>query len=453
MINGYTIRNVNGQDVLYLFFDFNYEFSSFDFMAKREKIHDVVRNFIHDHNIIFKGATIALVSGGILFGSINLSTPSFSQVAMNNNVSIEEKVDGVKSSDIVKVEEVKDNNSILTSNSSSVSHDEVISTDSPSIAVDNKTDTAVNNSNSVDGVNNVSASEPESFVNNIVSEPVNEASEPVVKQVQEEVDNNIYVSVRRSDGRVVSLELEDYVTGVVGAEMPALFSSEALKAQAVIARTYALKANSMGRVLSDNESTQSYKDNGELASIWGGNYSSYYSKIKDAVNSTKGIYLTYNGNYIEALYHSTSNGKTEDSSNVWGNSYPYLVSVESSYDNTNPSFSISKSFSYSELSSKLGFSVNGDSDFNILGYTSGGRVSSISIDGNIFSGVSFRSMLGLRSADFDIVKNNDGVVITTRGYGHGVGMSQYGANGMGKAGYSYRDILLHYYPGVSLGQL
>ncbi len=454
MINGYTIRRVNGQDVLYLFFDFNYEFSSFDFMAKREKIHDVVRNFIREHNIIFKGATIALVSGGVLFGSINLSTPSFSQVAMNNNVSIEEKVDTHEFEEIVKNDEVKESDAI--NEDTNVSENKlVVSSDSPSIVVDNtKSDGVVSNSNTFDTVNNnVSISEPivnnsvsDSVVNNVVSEPVNVVIEP-------EVDDNIYVSVRRSDGRVVSLELEDYVTGVVGAEMPALFSSEALKAQAVIARTYALKANSMGRVLSDNESTQSYKDNGELASIWGGNYSSYYSKIKDAVNSTKGIYLTYNGNYIEALYHSTSNGKTEDSSNVWGNSYPYLVSVESSYDNTNPSFSISKSFSYSELSSKLGFSVNGDSEFNILGYTSGGRVSSISIDGNIFSGVSFRSMLGLRSADFDIVKNNDGVVITTRGYGHGVGMSQYGANGMGKAGYSYRDILLHYYPGVSLGQL
>ena len=450
MINGYTIRNVNGQDVLYLFFDFNYEFSSFDFMAKREKIHDVVRNFIKDHNIIFKGATIALVSGGILFGSINLSTPSFSQVAMNNNISIEEKVDDSKSDEIVRIDEVKDDVSI--NDSSSVSHDEVISADSPSIVVDNKIDTAVNNSNSVDVVNNVSVSEP--AVNTTASESINTVSEPeVVEQVQEEVDNNIYVSVRRSDGRVVSLELEDYVTGVVGAEMPALFSSEALKAQAVIARTYALKANSMGQVLSDNESTQSYKDNGELASLWGGNYSSYYSKIKDAVNSTKGVYLTYNGNYIEAVYHSTSNGRTEDSSNVWGNYYPYLVSVDSVYDNTNPSFSISKSFSYSDLSSKLGIGVNSSSEFNILGYTSGGRVSSISIDGNQFSGVSFRSMLGLRSADFDIVKNDDGVVITTRGYGHGVGMSQYGANGMGKAGYSYSDILLHYYPGVSLGQL
>lgn len=453
MINGYTIRKVNGQDVMYLFFDFNYEFSSFDFMAKREKIHDVVRNFIRDHNIIFKGATIALVSGGILFGSINLSTPSFSQVSMNNNVSIEEKIDHVKSDEIVKIEDVKDNNSILTSNSSSVSHDEVISADSPSIVVDSKSDTVVNNvsSNTSNIVNNESASEP--AVGNIVSEPVNEVSEPVVEQVQDEVDNSIYISVRRSDGRVVSLELEDYVTGVVGAEMPVLFNSEALKAQSVIARTYALKANSMGRVLSDNESTQSYKDNGELANLWGGNYDSYYNKVRDAVNSTKGVYLTYNGNYIEAVYHSTSNGRTEDSSNVWGNYFPYLVSVESSFDNTNPSFSISKSFDYNELSSKLGININASSEFNILGHTSGGRVSSVSIDGVEFSGISFRSKLGLRSADFDIDKSTDGIIVTTRGYGHGVGMSQYGANGMAKAGYSYRDILLHYYPGVSIEQL
>ena len=249
------------------------------------------------------------------------------------------------------------------------------------------------------------------------------------------------------------MELEDYVIGVVGAEMPALFNSEALKAQSVIARTYALKANSMGRVLSDNESTQSYKDNGELANLWGGNFDSYYNKVRDAVMSTSGMYLTYNGNYIEAVYHSTSNGRTEDSSNVWGNYFPYLVSVESSFDNTNSSFSISKSFSYNDLSSKLGININASSEFNILGYTSGGRVSSVSIDGVEFSGISFRSKLGLRSADFDIDKSTDGIIVTTRGYGHGVGMSQYGANGMAKAGYSYRDILLHYYPGVSIEQL
>ena len=415
MINGYTIRNVNGQDVLYLFFDFNYEFSSFDFMAKREKVHDVVRNFIKDHNILFKGATIALVSGGVLFGSINLSTPSFSQVSMNNNVSIEEKVDVDKTDQIVCVDEVNENDSVVINDDVNVSNDEVVDSDSSSI-VENVS-TTVNNEVSV----------PESTIKYDTPEPqvVNEISEPVV-------DNSIYVSVRRSNG-VVSIELEDYVTGVVAAEMPALFSPEALKAQAVIARTYALKANSMGRTLSDNEGTQSYKDNGQLASMWGGNYNSYYNKIRDCVMSTSGMYLTYNGNYIEAVYHSTSNGRTEYSSNVWGNSYPYLVSVDSVYDNSNPSFSISKSFSYGELSSMLGINVSGVSEFNILGYTSGGRVSFISVDGVEFSGVTFRSKLGLRSADFDIYKNDDGVVITTRGYGHGVGMSQYGANGMGNA--------------------
>jgi stage II sporulation protein D len=464
MINGYSIRKVNGQDVLYLFFDFNYEFSSFDFMAKREKIHDVVRNFIHDHNIIFKGATIALVSSGVLFGSINLSTPSFSQVSMNNNVSIEEKVDSNRFDDVVKIEDVKDNNS-KDNDKVSVSESEVVvNSDSPSIVVDNiNSDTVVDNTfsnnsnvgnnNSTVVTNDVSVSEP--VVNNSIPEPVVSSSIPesVVQVSEPEVDNNIYVNVRRSNGDIIKLELEDYVMGVVGAEMPALFSDEALKAQAVIARTYALKASSIGRVLSDNESTQSYKDNWQLSSMWGSNYDSYFNKIKNAVNSTSGVYLTYNGNYIDAVYHSTSNGRTEDSSNVWGNYYPYLVSVDSTYDNSNPSFSISKSFSFSELSIRLGLSVDEDSEFNILGYTSGGRVSQIGIDDVVISGVDFRSKLGLRSADFDITKSADGVIITTRGYGHGVGMSQYGANGMAKAGYGYRDILLHYYKGVNIEQL
>lgn len=455
MINGYTIRKVNGQDVMYLFFDFNYEFSSFDFMAKREKIHDVVRNFIKDHNIIFKGATIALVSGGVLFGSINLSNPSFSQIAMNNNVSIEEH-SNIPSDNVLGLVNEDKASLILEKNDEVLNNTSVVEV--PNVSDDVVKDESVNIVSDNHNVQEISQNYVNSSTDNNETSLVNESQvvqpvSPIVEEVQEVVDNNIYVSVRRSDGRVVSLELEDYVTGVVGAEMPALFNSEALKAQAVIARTYALKVNSSGGVLSDNESTQSYKDNSELASMWGGNFDSYYSKIKNAVNSTKGIYLTYNGSYIEAVYHSTSNGRTEDSSNVWGNYYPYLVSVDSAYDNSNPSFSISKTFSFFDLSSTLGVNVNENTSFNILGYTSGGRVDSISVDGVEFSGVSFRSMLGLRSADFDISKTDGGFVITTRGYGHGVGMSQYGANGMAKAGYSYRDILLHYYRGVSIEQL
>ena len=235
--------------------------------------------------------------------------------------------------------------------------------------------------------------------------------------------------------------------------MPAAFNTEALKAQAIIARTYALKANSKGQILSDNESTQSYKSNDELKSIWGSNYTTYYNKIKDAVNSTKGAYLTYNGEYIEAVYHSTSNGKTESSSNVWGNYYPYLVSVESPYDNTNPSYEMAKEITYNELSSILGIEINADTEINILGYTTGGRIENITISGNTYTGVKFRNLLGLRSADFDITKNETGITFKTRGYGHGVGMSQYGANGMAKNGYTYKDILKYYYSGVNISYL
>ena len=159
--------------------------------------------------------------------------------------------------------------------------------------------------------------------------------------------------------------------GVVGAEMPASFHNQALMAQAIIARTYALKANSKGQILSDNESTQSYKDNDELKSLWGSSYNAYYNKIKGAVISTKGMYLTYNGEYIDAVYHSTSNGKTEDSSNVWGNYFPYLVSVESPYDSLNPSFSQDKTITYQELSTKLNTDINIDTDFFIQSKTSG----------------------------------------------------------------------------------
>ena len=232
--------------------------------------------------------------------------------------------------------------------------------------------------------------------------------------------------------------------------MPALFHEEALKAQSVIARTYALKAKAQNKVLTDNESTQSYKSNDELAKMWGTSYNNYHNKVKTAVLATKGEYLTYNGQYIEALYHSTSNGKTETSTNVWGNSYPYLVSVSSEYDYLNPSFESTKTFTYEELSNLLQSDINKDTLFTILGKTEGDRVSFIEVAGKKYTGVDFRNLLGLRSADFEIEKQDTNIIIKTKGYGHGVGMSQYGANGMAKNGYFYKDILLHYYKGVSL---
>ena len=452
MINSYFIRNVNGEEVLYLNFDFSYEFSSFDFMAKREKIQEVVRNFIRDNKISFKGMTVLLVSGGVLFGSIVLNTPNFTGSPVNSIKPIE--------SSVTNDDFVTPNASIDLDNGNSV----VINDVKDDNEVKNE---KVESKNEKVQVKENVVSKEEKVQNKEVSIPkveekkqVNEVSTPKalekteVKEVatKEVVDNNIYVSVRRG-GSVVKIELEEYVVGVVGAEMPASFNIEALKAQAVIARTYALKANSRGTVLSDNESSQSYKSNDQLKSLWGSSFNTYYNKVKGAVDSTRGMYLTYNGNYIEAVYHSTSNGRTEDSSNVWGNSFPYLVSVESPYDSSNPSYLKTVSFSYSDISKKLGVIITSDTNFVISGKTSGDRVSSISVGEVSFTGIEFRNKLGLRSADFDIEKNDEGVVITTRGYGHGVGMSQYGANGMAKNGSSYRDILFHYYPGVSLKSL
>ena len=315
----------------------------------------------------------------------------------------------------------------------------------------------VNNSKNIVQENNNTNKQENSIVqdNNTgikKEEPIKEEVKQEVQQeiVEEkvEVDNNIYVKVKRSNGNIQKIELEEYVIGVVGAEMPASFNIEALKAQAVVARTYALKAISNNKVLTDTSSTQNYKDNEGLKQMWGSSYDTYYNKVKNAVMDTKGYYITYNGKYIDAVYHSTSNGKTESSVNVWGNSFPYLVSVDSPYDNTNPSFIKTEFISYSELSNKLKMEINNDTEINIISKTISNRVEYLKISDKQYSGVDFRNILGLRSADFSIEKIENGINFTTKGYGHGVGMSQYGANGMAKNGSNYINILKHYYTKV-----
>ena len=146
------------------------------------------------------------------------------------------------------------------------------------------------------------------------------------------------ISVKRSNGVINTMYIEDYLIGVVASEMPALYNTEALKAQAVVARTYTLKLMDSNRVLTDDTNTQIYKDDEELRSMWGDKYDEYYKKIKAAVYDTKGVCVTYDGKIIDAVYHSTSNGYTEDSINVWGNSYPYLKSVPSNLDTFTSSY-------------------------------------------------------------------------------------------------------------------
>ncbi len=248
----------------------------------------------------------------------------------------------------------------------------------------------------------------------------------------------------------LSIDFEDYIIGVVAAEMPASFNIEALKAQSVIARTYALNLINNGRTLTSDNSTQNYIDINSMKSKWGNDFDKYYNKIKGAVNETKGITIKYNQELIDCVYHSTNNGYTEDSINVWGNDIPYLKSVESPWDKNVSSYLRTISISLEDFNLKLKTNISSDNQISILSRNSSNRVDNIMIGDKVFSGKDFRTILGLRSTDFDISITDNLVNITTRGYGHGVGMSQYGANGMALDGYNYKQILSYYYRGVTI---
>ena len=412
MITRYEIRD----NELLLYLDFNYEFAKIN--GNNSSLINNIKKYIRNKNIVFSGTTIVLIVGGIVAGKIWITPTNDFQV--DNSYKEEQK------------EEIIPNNNTIESDVSNDLKQEII--DTPSVNIisqvkqDNKENKEVN-----------SSGQKQIKVESSLSE--------------EPIDTNIYVTLSRSSGEVITLELEEYVIGVVGYEMPASFNIEALKSQAVIARTYALKTISRGQKLTDNNSTQGYKSNAELQRLWTSSYSTYYNKIRNAVISTQGEYLSYNGTYIDCVYHSTSNGKTESSSNVWGNYYPYLVSVESIYDYTNPSFQKDTFITYDDISNKLGILIDNNTSFNILSYTVSDRIDAIQINNSIFTGVELRNKLGLRSTDIEIIKSEEGVIFRTKGYGHGVGLSQYGANGYANNGYTYKDILRHYYTGVLISKL
>ena len=235
--------------------------------------------------------------------------------------------------------------------------------------------------------------------------------------------------------------------------MPASFNIEALKAQSIIARTYALNLISKGNTLTDSSSIQKYIDTKEMQNIWSSNYQKYYNKVKEAVSSTKGLTIKYNGKYIDAVYHSTSKGYTEDSINVWNNNIPYLKSVDSVWDKNATSYLREKNLSLEEFNRILGINISNQEDIEILSKTVSGRIDKIKLGDTIFTGLELRTFLNLRSTDFDIEINENNVSITTRGYGHGVGLSQYGANGMANNGYDYKQILEHYYQNTTLEKI
>ena len=238
--------------------------------------------------------------------------------------------------------------------------------------------------------------------------------------------------------------------------MPASFENEALKAQAIAARTYATYKinNSNGNydVVTD-VSNQKYITTDEMKVKWQTEFDKYYNKIKEAVLSTKGMIMTYNDEVIEAFYFAMSNGYTEDASLVFNENLDYLESVESKYDNNNlNNFEVTTKFSKDEICNKLKITCENLS-FSNIERSNTNRVNYITINEKKIKGTEFRSKIGLRSTDFDIKIDNNDVYITTRGYGHGVGMSQYGANGMAKEGKNYEEILKYYYKNIEITNL
>ena len=272
------------------------------------------------------------------------------------------------------------------------------------------------------------------------------ATEPV--QVSE-------VTVLLADGQV-QMDMQTYLTGVLLAEMPVDFSEEALKAQAVVSRTYALRRNSLGNkhpqgaVCTESSCCQAYRAIDDFLSK--GGTEEMLKKVSQAVGLTDNQVLTYNGALIEATYFSCSGGRTEDAVAVWGTEIPYLQAVDSPGEEGATHFVDTVEFTTAEFVSLLGISPK-ESAVDWLGavtYTDGGGVDRMMIGGKLFSGTEIRQKLGLRSTAFSVHVTADKVYISTRGFGHRVGMSQYGAEAMAVQGSDYQEILYHYYPGTQL---
>lgn len=273
-------------------------------------------------------------------------------------------------------------------------------------------------------------------------------------------DSAVEVAVYRTAlSKTEKLPLDEYLIGVVAAEMPAEFELEALKAQALSARTYYVRQMLLpnkvgvpeGAQLNDTEIHQVFKNKQELKKQWGVDYQWKIKKITEAVKATDGQVLTFDGEPIDATFFSTSNGFTENSEEYWSNSVPYLRSVESPWDRNSPKFRSQIVMPVAEVEAKLGVKLPAsDTIGKVLSRTTGDRVAKMEIGGKILTGKEIRDQLDLRSSDFSWELKGDNVVITTEGFGHGVGMSQYGANGMATEGKNYQDIVKHYYKGVEI---
>lgn len=255
-------------------------------------------------------------------------------------------------------------------------------------------------------------------------------------------------------GEITEITTEDYIFGVVAAEMPALYEEEALKAQAVAAYTFACvrKAENTDKsydITTDHTTDQSFITEADARKKWGDKSDEYTEKIKNAVKDTSGYMITYNGKPITSVYHAISGGKTEDAKDVWGVELKYLKPVTSEGDKLSSDYISEVTFTADELKKKLSdeLELSGEekSYFGNSSRTDSGMVQKITVCGKEITGARLRSLLGLRSSNFEIKYSDSKFKFTVYGYGHGVGMSQNGANYMAKQGSNFKEILTWYY--------
>lgn len=454
MINNYEIKTINNEQVLYLYIDTSTEFAKTNSKKKKTTLNDEIKNYCKKNKINFKGTKIVLMAGSLLLGTLLLKEPIVNyddynytpnQIVLNTELENNSQIENIeKTEETDEIKKVLEEPSIETKESEKIVEKAPTKNTNSKTTTNNTTNKEIATTSTPTNTNNISTDNSSTQIETQSTPTVSNKEETK----KEENANAFMVSIKRSNGSIVKLELEEYIIGVVAAEMPASFNIEALKAQAIAARTYAIKAVQNNIQLTDTVSTQVYNDQNELKSKWSSSFNTYYNKIKNAVNATSGLVMKYNGTLINAYYHSTSNGYTEDATYVF-KSYPYLKSVESPYDKNVSSYLRTVTFSYEDISNKLGVPITPLSEI-IINRNTSSRISTIIIDSNIYEGTKFRTLLGLRSTDFDFELNEDNISITTRGYGHGVGMSQYGANEYAKIGWNYNQILTHYYTGISI---
>ena len=271
--------------------------------------------------------------------------------------------------------------------------------------------------------------------------------------------------VSRTEGRVYRLDLEEYLVGVVAAEMPACFELEALKAQAVAARTLAIRRMKRfggkgcqhfhyADICDDPAEHQAWLGEKSLKKRWPGlSFYGNYRKIKRAVEETSGLVMIYQNQPIDAVFHSTCGGETASAKDVWNNQIPYLARVKCDFDKHSPRYSNTFTFTWDELERHFKISGSLFKNLRIISLTPQGRISTLGLGDQSIKGNEFRNKLGLTSTCFSWKKSASGLTFTVKGYGHGVGLCQYGADGLGKRGWRYHQILKYYYRGISFARI